>query len=150
LAGLGRTCKSSAFGPSPVPFAQVQRIRAKSSTSGPSPVISAQVQDFWVKSRRLGPSPAALGQVQVFWAKSRHPGPSPLDLAFMSQKRTALSFNRSSVKCAPERNHHHHCTPPPPSCPKNVAIDLRFGFSRPKMETRARAAQMTRRGVLRE
>ena len=31
-----------------------------------------------------------------------------------------------------------------------VAIDLRFDFSRPKMETRARAAQMIRRGVLRE
>ena len=31
----------------------------------------------------------------------------------------------------------------------SAAIDLRFDFSRPKMETRARAAQMIRRGVLR-
>ena len=64
--------KSSAFGPSPVPFSQVQRIRAKSSTSGPSPVISVQRPGLLFlklpKSRAFGPNPrpnpGVLGQVQ--------------------------------------------------------------------------------------
>ena len=76
--------KSSAFGPSPGAFRQVQALFAKSSRFSSSPGLLAQVQAFGAKSSHFSSSPGLWGQVQAFlcqvqalWVKSSRLGPSP-------------------------------------------------------------------------